>query len=136
MSPAAIPLADLTEKAWTAQLVELARTLGYKRYHTHDSRRSAHGFPDEVLVRDRVVFAELKRELTGRRSEDRNREPTDEQRVWLDKLAHAGGEVYLWRPSDLEEIGLVLSKRSRRELYTPGSLWIPGVGRADTQPLV
>jgi hypothetical protein len=97
------PALDLSEKEWQQQLVALARTLGWDRvYHTHDSRRSAGGFPDLVLVRDRVIFAELKRETTKQ---------SMEQEGWLDALAKAGSEVYVWRPSDLDEAARVLSKR-------------------------
>ncbi len=49
------------------------------------------GFPDLVLVRDRVVFVELKAER-GRTS--------PEQLDWLAALANAGAEQYVWRPSD------------------------------------
>ena len=99
----ATPLADLTEKEWSAQVYELARTLGWTRYHTYRSERSQPGFPDEVLVRDRVIFAELKRE-TGRLS------PAQED--WIGKLKRAGAEVYVWRPSDLEEVGATLMRRA------------------------
>lgn len=126
-------LVDMTEKQWTTRIVELSKMLGWLRYHTHRSERSPAGFPDEVLVRDRVVFLELKREKG---------KPSPLQVEWLDKLATAGAEVYLARPSDEQEIAQVLGKRwhyarhflsltpaSRR--WTPGSLWIPGEGRAD-----
>lgn len=137
-------LTDLTEKQWTGQVAELARSLGWKRYHTFRSERSPAGFPDEVFCRDRVVFAELKRELTGRKSDDRARQPSPLQVEWLDSLARAGCEVYLWRPSDLEELGRILSKRWRLDRlsgflsgteadtsWRPKSLWIAGAGRAD-----
>lgn len=136
IAPATL-LADMTEKEWTAQVVELARTLGYKRYHTYRSKHSESGWPDEALVRDRLILAELKRE-SGKVS--------DAQQQWLDALAGAGQEVYLWRPSDLEEVGLVLSRRWRfhkEDHYLtfatldadgtlePGSMWLPRVGRRD-----
>jgi hypothetical protein len=101
IAPATL-LADMTEKEWTAQVVELARTLGYRRYHTYRSKNSEAGWPDEALVRERLILAELKRE-TGKVS--------DSQRQWLDALASAGQEVYVWFPSDLDEIGKVLGKR-------------------------
>jgi len=124
---ATVALSDMSERAWAAQVTELARTLGYQRsYHTFDSRRSSSGFPDLVLVRDRIVYAELKT-AKGKLSA--------EQSGWLDALAQAGGEAYLWRPADLDEVAKVLGKRWRWSAYnrslqadgqgwTPSTLWI------------
>ncbi len=136
MRQAPIRLADVLESDWDAQLFRgknaLASQLGWTTYHTLRSKGSKSGYPDRTLVRERIVFAELKREKTG---------PTPDQVDWLDKLAAAGGEVYLWRPSDLDEISRVLSTRwlfqhhhlvRGAEVCQPRSLWIPGVGRADT----
>lgn len=95
---------NLTEKEWQQQVVKLARTLNWRIYHTFDSRRSQPGFPDLVLVRDRVIYVELKRE-SGRL--------TDPQHSWLTDLRDAGAEVYLWRPSDLQAAGQVLARRDR-----------------------
>jgi hypothetical protein len=99
-------------------------------YHTLRSKGSQSGFPDRVLVRERVIFAELKREKG---------KPTDSQIEWLDQLAFAGAEVYLWRPSDLEEIGQILATRHRLQPYpfsglSPryGSAWMKGK-RSDEQ---
>lgn len=109
-----------SEAAFQDQVVALARLYGWLHYHTHDSRRSAPGFPDLVLARaPRLIFAELKTE-TGRR--------TSEQDRWLDALhqiataldlqamrpgelvyAPARIEVYLWRPSDLQAIAELLA---------------------------
>lgn len=141
MTRAPIALEDVLEDQWDAQLFRgknaLANMLGWTSYHTLRSRGSRAGYPDRTLVRDRIVFVELKREKTG---------PSDDQVEWLDKLATAGGEVYLWRPSDLDEISKVLNGRWTLEpnrfepclrsgvetRWQPRSLWIPGVGRADT----
>ena len=92
----------MIEREWQAQVVEAARLLGWRVYHTHDSRRSAPGWPDLALVRDRLVMAELKTE-TGRVS--------PEQQQWLALLDAAGVETYLWRPSDLDEVLAVLKRR-------------------------
>jgi hypothetical protein len=92
----------VSEKAWQGQVVELARMLGWRHFHAFDSRRSPSGYPDLTLVRDRVVWVELKSE-SGK--------PSAAQRSWLDALEAAGAEVYLWKPSDLEEVGRVLSRR-------------------------
>lgn len=112
------PLQDILEKDWDKTLFDrqkgLAPMLGWRLcYHTLRSKGSQSGFPDRVLVRERVIFVELKRELTGKASEDAKRQPTDSQREWLDGLATAGAEVYLWRPSDLDGIGWILSQRER-----------------------
>jgi hypothetical protein len=151
----ATPLHEVLERDWDRQLFAagrkpgLATTLGWTSHWTFNSKGSAHGFPDRTLARERIIFVELKRDLTGRASEDRNRQPSEQQREWLDRLAAAGGEVYLWRPSDLDEIARILSKLwsynghdPDRELsmlhrhdeppWRPRSLWIGGIGRADT----
>ena len=56
--------ASLTERVWERHVEELAAALGYRSYHTHDSRRSAAGFPDLVLLRPPrpPIYAELKTE--------------------------------------------------------------------------
>lgn len=92
------------EASFQAQVVKLAKLLGWRHYHTHDSRRSPGGFPDLVLVKKGrlVIYAELKSD-TGK--------PTEEQTSWLDDLrAAAGLHVYLWRPSDFPEIVRILSE--------------------------
>lgn len=102
---AVLPLELLAEKEWQAQVVQLARTLGYQHlYHTYNSRRSHSGFPDLVLVRDRVIYLELKTE-TGKL--------TAMQRQWLDALRHAGAEAYLARPRDLQPLADVLARPGR-----------------------
>ena len=57
------------------------------------------GFPDLVLVRERVVFAELKSQRGNRSAE---------QVVWGDNLLAAGAEYHVWRPSDMDDIEKVL----------------------------
>ena len=101
---APIQIEDLTEKEWSAQVVELARALGWSRYHTYRSDRSEPGWPDEALVRDRLVLLELKAER-GRLS--------DAQKEWIRKLLAAGVEVYVARPSDLTELANLLHARAR-----------------------
>lgn len=89
----------MKEKELQDLVEELARRLGWLVYHTYDSRRSAAGFPDLVMVRHgRLIFAELKRQQ-GR--------VTPKQREWLQRLEVvsqlAGGdlvEVHEWRPTD------------------------------------
>jgi hypothetical protein len=150
----------ILEREWDRQLFAtgrkpgLATQLGWHSHWTFNSKGSAHGFPDRTLARERVIFAELKRDLTGRASEDRNRQPSPQQRAWLDALAVAGAECYLWRSGDLEEVARILSRRWRfvpagascelagatlegprlvdeRVSFAPRCAWIPGEGRRD-----
>ena len=48
----------MTEKEFQRLVVDYATLHGWMHYHTHDSRRSTPGFPDLVLVRERIIFAE------------------------------------------------------------------------------
>lgn len=94
----------ISEKAFQAQVVELATMLGWLHFHVFNSRKSDEGYPDLTLVRDgRLVYAELKTE-TG--------ELSPEQIVWLGELREVarerGIEVYEWRPSDWEKLSEVL----------------------------
>jgi hypothetical protein len=76
------------EKDWLQAVVDLAAFQGALVYHTHDSRRSASGFPDLVIVvHGRVLFRELKRD---------GNKPTAEQRRWLTALAQAGQDAAVW----------------------------------------
>jgi hypothetical protein len=81
-------------------VVDLAGWRGWRLYHTFDSRRSESGFPDLVLVRDRVLFRELKNDT---------RSLTREQRAWLDALVAAGADAKVWRPRDRAVIERELS---------------------------
>ena len=83
-----------SERVFQSHVVQLAQVLGWLVYHTHDSRRSAPGFPDLVLVhvgQGRVLWRELK-SARGRLSVP--------QREWLDSLEAAGEDAGVWRPED------------------------------------
>ncbi len=97
-------LADLTEKQLTGQVVDLAKQLGWRRYHTYRSERSEPGWPDEALVRDRLVLLELKTER-GRLS--------PAQKDWLRALRAAGVEAYVVRPRHIQALATVLAARWR-----------------------
>jgi hypothetical protein len=92
----------IAERDFMATVRDAAAVTGWLAYHTYRSRRSPSGFPDLVLVRDRVLFAELKGPRTH---------VTRDQQHWLDALRAAGAEVYLWRPDDWDVIQAVLGKR-------------------------
>lgn len=108
MHPTALPrpLADLSEKELQSQLfgtkVGAARQLGWLCFHTLRSKGSEPGFPDWTIVRDRVIFAELKTEK-GTLSEP--------QTFWLRALLRAGAEAYVVRPRYLDAFAWVLAKR-------------------------
>lgn len=100
-----------TEATFQGAVIELAQRLGFRVAHFRAARTKhgwrtpvaadGEGFPDLVLVRERVVWAELKREGEDLRSA---------QEKWRDWLLAAGEEWYMWRPSDWDEIMNVLSK--------------------------
>lgn len=84
----------MTEEQLDHGIRDLAELFGWKRYHTHDSRRSPKGFPDLVLVRaPRVLFIELKKA---------DGVITPEQQDWLRALRSCwpNVETYVWRPID------------------------------------
>lgn len=98
--------AEMRENALQDQIEALAFDLGWKTYHTHDSRRSNAGWPDLALVHpDRARF--MVRELKTMRGR-----VTPEQREWLDGLTAAGVDAGVWRPMDL------LNETVLRELTT------------------
>jgi hypothetical protein len=88
------------EKDFQRRVEEYARLEGWHVYSVPDSRRvSLSGYPDLTMWRvadKRLLFAELKREKGRLRPQ---------QEVILDELRQLGkAEVYLWRPSDWDEI--------------------------------
>jgi hypothetical protein len=95
----------VTERQLQNAILEAAALLGWRSYHTFDSRRSQPGFPDLVLVRTgHLIFAELKA-AKGRVS--------DQQQQWLDELlaVSVGShrvQVYVWRTAHWLD-GTVLS---------------------------
>jgi hypothetical protein len=98
---------DTPEKAFLAQVVRVARRQGYLVYHTHDSRRSAPGFPDVCIVEakpgpGRCFLWECKTR-TGKLSMD--------QQIWLRALDGKNVDARVVRPGDLEEIVKLLRQR-------------------------
>lgn len=104
----AIPISDMLEKQLEQQVIGtksnpgLARMLGWKAYHTLRSQGSEPGYPDWTLIRERVVWLELKTEKGV---------VSDRQVEWLTALRKAHAEVYLVRPRHLEAIAAVLQTR-------------------------
>ena len=103
----------MTEDKFRAQVVKRARELGWKAMfigrskggdrHVTQMGADGRGWPDLTLVRERIVFAELKT--------DANYHVYEPEREWLAQLRLAGGEVYLWRPRLWPEIEETLRHR-------------------------
>tara|TARA_R110000803_G_scaffold41392_1_gene89004 strand:- start:318 stop:653 length:336 start_codon:yes stop_codon:yes gene_type:complete len=107
---------DMTEKEFQGLIFELGRMLGWHHMAHFRPGKSKGGrwstpmsgdvgFPDLVMVRDRVIFVELKSEV-GKLGPG--------QQDWLDSVEAAGVESYLWRPSDLAN-GTVAGVLNRRQ---------------------
>lgn len=102
------------EKDWQRDIIRLAQTLGWKAAHFRPAQTSkgwrtavaadGAGFPDLVLVRDRVLFVELKNEKGVMKQE---------QLEWKAALETAGAEHHMWRPEDLDQVMAVLLDRKR-----------------------
>lgn len=84
---------SFSERQLSDGVASLADLFGWMRYHTHDSRHSAPGFPDWILIRPpRLIVTELK---------SQNGKVTEAQQLWLHAWAQVqGAEVFVWRPAD------------------------------------
>jgi len=99
----------VSEADWERSLVALAAINGWKvagfrtaqvgKSWQTPVRHDAKGWPDLVLVRDRVIFVELKT--------DKGRLRPDQEK-WIADLRKANQVVYVWRPSDWDEAVEVL----------------------------
>lgn len=96
-------LPPMNEKAWLRQVVDLAEFRGWKHWHTQWSVNSAPGWPDLPMCRPpRFLVAELKTDRATSRT-------TPAQDETLELLrACPGVEVYVWRPSDFDQVREVL----------------------------
>ena len=107
--------ASISEDAFQAQVIEMARTLGWKVAHFRAVRiqrkdgtvyyatpvqADGEGFFDLVMCNGRrTLFAELKKASGRKRAA---------QEAWLALLLDAGQEAFLWRPADMDAIEAVL----------------------------
>lgn len=102
----------ISEAAFQRSVIELARTLGWRVGHIHDSRRQiapgrfvgdkdAAGIPDLMMVRgSRLLLIELKTDK-GRL--------TDEQVAWMHALDQVETvEAAVWRPKSWPGVEQVL----------------------------
>lgn len=104
----------LTEASFQQQVIDLARSLGWRHNHTRRTigrgkkwvtATSVVGWPDLTLWSERqhrLIFAELKTDR-GRLSDD--------QAAVLASLERAGQEVAVWRPADLDQIARTLAHK-------------------------
>jgi hypothetical protein len=101
---------DMIEAEWFRQVVEIAEMFGWSWAHFRPARTQrgwrtpvsgplGAGWPDLTLVKgDRLLFVELKREK-GRPKPDQ---------VFVLQLLGDAAEVYIWRPSDFEDVARIL----------------------------
>lgn len=82
----------MTEAELERNVRRLLQLYGLYGYHTADSRRSAKGWPDWVIIGRKVLFRELKTAYGV---------PTGEQRHVGYLLQAAGADWDIWRPLDL-----------------------------------
>jgi hypothetical protein len=102
---------QISEATFTAQVIELARWLGWRVAHFRPAMTKRGnwvtavsgdgvGFPDIFALRhNRRLMAELK-SARGKL--------TPAQEEWLEVARIAGIEAYVWRPADIEQIEGVL----------------------------
>lgn len=96
----------MTERDLTRAVIDFAKQQHFLVYHTFLSKWSEAGFPDLCLVRERVIWVELKSER-GKLSE--------RQMEWLETLKAAGAETYVWRPEDWPDaVAKTLLRDTRR----------------------
>jgi hypothetical protein len=111
-----ILLSTVSESDFQQHVIDVAEQLGYRHWHDNATNaprrcsacgvvrrlpRNTAGFLDLILIRrPRLVWAELKAEdgVVSR-----------EQQAWIDDLRACGQEVYVWRPSDADELERILS---------------------------
>lgn len=96
----------MTEKQLQAQIMQLCKLYQWRAYHTFLSVRSEPGFPDLVLVRDRLIFREIKTDVG---------KLTTPQKNWIDALKWAGADVGIWRECDLHN-GRIVQELSRKRV--------------------
>jgi hypothetical protein len=100
------------ETPFMNRVIAYAKQAGWTLYHTHDSRRSAPGFPDLILMRPgEIIAAECKRN---------SEKPSPEQVVWLSLFATLpNGEACVWRPRDEAAILARLTQPQRNTRPMP-----------------
>lgn len=105
----------LSEAAFQLRVIDLAHSLGWAVGHLRKVRvqrgdstywetpvaADGAGLPDLLLVRERLLWAELK-------TDDPRRQLEPAQEAWRDRFLRAGVEWHLWRPAGWSQIVEVL----------------------------
>lgn len=106
------PKPKISEAAFQAQVIHLAKLCGWRVAHFRPAQNArgdwrtpvaadGKGFPDLVLIREAVLFVELK---VGK-----NR-LTPDQKAWRDALKAAGANWHLWTEDDWPAIETTLKR--------------------------
>lgn len=92
----------MSEEAWLQSVRAWAKALGWRTWHTRDSRRSDPGLPDLICLHPdgRILVAELKSERG---------KLTDRQAATLGMFTVCGVPAHVWRPSDAEWVFAILA---------------------------
>ena len=85
-------LEDRGPDSLDAHVRRLMKDLGLWGFHPRTSKGSEPGWPDWVIIGNRILYRELKRESGTL---------TPEQRAVGDRITRAGGNWAVWRPRDL-----------------------------------
>lgn len=88
-----------SESVFQRWVERLAALRGWVSFHDRDSRRNMAGLPDLLLIRERVVWMELKSSRGKLRPE---------QEAFIAALRAAGQEVYVMFPADIDRIEEIL----------------------------
>lgn len=94
------PLFFSSEQEFQQWVEARAAERGWIAFHDRDSRKNIAGLPDNILIRERVVWMELK---YGRGVLSRK------QKIFLAALRAAGEEVHVCYPGDIPKILEVLA---------------------------
>jgi len=101
----------IAEREFQGMVEELAAYCGWTTFHLNLPMRSPAGFPDLVMFRERIVFAELKTRSprTGRAGK-----LSVGQIEYAHTIQKAGGEYYSWLyPDEWEDVKRVLAPAGR-----------------------
>lgn len=99
----------ISEKEFMQAVIDLARQCGWMVYHTYRSNRSEPGYPDLTMVLDRNDAAGFPFRIFWVELKTQDGTLTAPQQTWIEAIRAAGGECYLWRPSDWPQIVEVLN---------------------------